>query len=478
MLSKNIVWRLTGYFMITMIFLVLLVGSLFLLLIVQHNKQVNQEALLMRGQSIAETVSEFLVDETQRNKSGFGAYMKLVDDVALAQVWIVNQDNEIITTHTSRSLGQSHNYFQPLPDYASQILESTSVGKVVITSKVVSGEEQLIIGIPVYSNDQEYIGSVLLSSPVSDFESVLNTSMLILTISFAFGLVVTFFLGLYFSRVFTKPLMKIRETTLSLASGDYDARSNIKSQDEIASLANDIDNLAIKLKSASEKESKLEQLRNNFIANISHELRTPVTVIRGSLEALLDNVITESAQVELYHNQMLKETIFLQKLITDLLELSKLENSEFSIDMEKVNLVEIVNDTILSFKLLAKKKSLNIKFESDTNLYMINGDYDRLKQLISILLDNAIKFSLSEKEVKIKLYANGLSIFNYGSLLTDEQINNMFLRFQQVRNETNKQGSGLGLSIAQEIAKRHNAVISAQNLEDGVQFIVKLPPKI
>lgn len=117
-----------------------------------------------------------------------------------------------------------------------------------------------------------------------------------------------------------------------LAERDYSARTNIKQNDEIGELARTLDILAERLELADAESQKLEKLRREFIANISHELRTPVTVIRGSLEALRDGVVTEKADVEEFHEQMYKESLFLQRLINDLLDLSRLQNTDFPIE--------------------------------------------------------------------------------------------------------------------------------------------------
>lgn len=117
-----------------------------------------------------------------------------------------------------------------------------------------------------------------------------------------------------------------------MAERDYSARTNIKQNDEIGELARTLDILAERLELADAESQKLEKLRRKFIANISHELRTPVTVIRGSLEALRDGVVTEKADVEEFHEQMYKESLFLQRLINDLLDLSRLQNTDFPIE--------------------------------------------------------------------------------------------------------------------------------------------------
>lgn len=178
-----------------------------------------------------------------------------------------------------------------------------------------------------------------------------------------------------------------------LAERDYSARTNIKQNDEIGELARTLDILAERLELADAESQKLEKLRREFIANISHELRTPVTVIRGSLEALRDGVVTEKADVEEFHEQMYKESLFLQRLINDLLDLSRLQNTDFPIEKSPLNLVDVIHDAVRSGRQLGADKKLQITGSADKDIYMLNGDYGRLRQMLMIFCITASSFA-------------------------------------------------------------------------------------
>ena len=117
---------------------------------------------------------------------------------------------------------------------------------------------------------------------------------------------------------FTKPLNRMKDIAVRLADGDFSAVNALRQNDEIGELAATMDLLAVRLKDASQESSRLEQMRRDFISNVSHELRTPVTVLRGSLEAITDGIITEPAQIQEYQQQMLRESLHLQRLVDDL----------------------------------------------------------------------------------------------------------------------------------------------------------------
>ena len=212
-------------------------------------------------------------------------------------------------------------------------------------------------------------------------------------------------------------------------------------------------------------------MRQNFIANISHELRTPITVIRGSIEAICDGIIKDSEQLKDYNEQILSDSIHLQRLVNDLIDLTKLQNTDFSIDKSTINLFEIINDAVRSMKQISTKKGVKINFSSENAIeedrYLFVGDYQRIRQMIIIVLDNAIKFSNENQEVDILLKKENnkyeLKICDSGRGIDSKNIGEIFNRYHKSNTEENKNGMGLGLAIAKEIAIRHNIEIMVES---------------
>ena len=213
-------------------------------------------------------------------------------------------------------------------------------------------------------------------------------------------------------------------------------------------------------------------MRQNFIVNISHELRTPITVIRGSMEAICDGIISDPEQLKEYNRQILSDSIHLQRLVNDLIDLTKLQNTDFSIDKSIIDLSEIVNDAVRSMKQISTKKNIKINFfgnkvNQKKENYLFTGDYQRIRQMIIIILDNAIKFSSENQKIDIYLRKVNkkyeLKICDYGKGIDPENIGEIFNRYHKSNTEENKNGMGLGLAIAKEIAIRHNIEILAES---------------
>lgn len=312
---------------------------------------------------------------------------------------------------------------------------------------------------------------MLLHSPVHGTDDTIAQGMTILFFSILVALIISFLLLIIFSYYFTKPLSKMKSTALKLANGEYKVKNNITQNDEIGELACTLDILAARLYDASCESAKLEQMRRDFVANISHELKTPVTVIRGSLEALVEKVVTEPIQVEEYQLQMLSEAKFLQRLIGDLLDLSRLQNTDFVIEKSEISICDIVDDVVRSATHLAQKKGVTISTDKKSNHCIICGDYGRIRQMLFIILDNAIKFSPQNGTIEVILTEHELSIKDNGKGIEPEHLPYIFDRFYKSRSEQNKTGTGLGLAIAKQIADRHNIqVIVESKIGYGSKF--------
>ncbi len=300
------------------------------------------------------TISQRLSDYISGNKHmmpGLGAYIKLLDDIAMTDVWLVDNNMNIITSKSS------NNETPTLPSSGDYAIKEAFKGKISFSENFsdILNTKTLTASAPIYSNGN-IVACVLLHSPVEGITSITKNGISILIISIVLSLFISIFISIALAVYFTKPLNKMKHTANLLSTGNYTAKTNIKQNDEIGDLAKSIDILSEKLKEAAYESEKLDKMRKDFISNISHELRTPVTVIRGSLEALSDGIIKDPEKIKEYYNQMLSESIQLQRLINDLLDLSRLQNLDFKIETTPLNILDVVNDSIRSMRQISNKK--------------------------------------------------------------------------------------------------------------------------
>jgi len=311
----------------------------------------------------------------------------------------------------------------------------------------------------------------LLHTSISGMTGSVRQGISIMFLSTVLALMISVIIGIILSLSFTRPLKKMKNTALALARKDYSAKTGVVQNDEIGQLAYTIDELSIQLDAASKESERLAKMKQDFMTNISHELKTPVTVIRGSAEALVDKVVNDPVQIEQYHKQILNDSIMLQRLVEDLLELSRLQNMDFSMSKQRILINDIISDAVHSSSHIAKPKNININlFMEDFNVEM-EGDYARLRQMFVIVLDNAVKFSNQGSKIEVMCSKNTIVIKDYGCGISRKDIPYIFERFYKMNNEANRTGTGLGLAIAKQIANRHNIEILVNSNEGiGTEF--------
>ena len=395
----------------------------------------------------------------------------------MAEVWIVDaKTGNIVQGRNDKE--QSFSYLK-LPPNAEETIKKAIAGETTTTENFNEflNENSITVAVPI-KNKNTIEGVVLLHSPVKYMSSALESGIYTLIFSILAALILASISAVWLSISFIKPLNKIRDATTELAQGNYEVTTDVNQSDEIGELAQSIDKLALQLDKSSKESERFEKMRQNFIANISHELRTPITVIRGSMEAICDGIISEPEQLKEYNEQILSDSVHLQRLVNDLIDLTKLQNTDFSIDKSRINLFEIVNDAIRSMKRISAKKNIKINFIAENNErfenYLFIGDYQRIRQMIIIILDNAIKFSNKNQKIDIFLQKKDgkyeLKIADNGKGIDPENIGEIFNRYHKSNTEENKNGMGLGLAIAKEIALRHNIKIFVES-EPNVKTI-------
>ncbi len=228
----------------------------------------------------------------------------------------------------------------------------------------------------------------------------------------------------------------------------------------------------------SESE-RLEQLRKDFIANVSHEFRTPLTVIKGSIEALNDGTIEKKEDIERYHSRILSETRILQRLVGDLLELSRLQSGKISVNEEKVHIASLLSDLTKSMQTIAVKKEIYIEYSPIVNVPPVSGDYDRLRQLFTIFIDNAIKYSPEKTNIHIGIGVKSnleITIQDNGYGISDEELPYVWDRFYKTDKSRKGNGTGLGLAIAKHIIQLHGGYVTMQSSPgEGTTVTVYLP---
>lgn len=394
-------------------------------------------------------------------------YIKLLNRMDMSDIWIINDNHQFLISNNRHHRPVQYN---ELPPGGVDVINEALQGNIVVADSFsgVLGTPATTAAAPIKGADGSYVGAVLMHSPINEMNNSIHYAIRLLIISSLFAMMIALPASLLVSYYCTEPLRKMKKMVLAIADGKYNIKTNIHQSDEIGELASSFDQMAVKLDEAAKESGRLDKARRIFTANVSHELRTPVAVLRASLEALTSGVIKDETMQKEYHQQMLNETIYLERLVNDMLELSKLQNPDFKIEMSKFILNDLISDAARAMRPFAAAKHIHILTELTLPPAEMTGDYGRLRQMIMVVLDNAIKFSEPGGEIKLQLCLDDqlalLKITDNGCGISPDILPHIFDRFHKVDNERNKKGTGLGLAIAKQIAMRHGIDIKVNSV--------------
>lgn len=293
------------------------------------------------------------------------------------------------------------------------------------------------------------------------------------------GAVILALLGsFYYSKKITQPLVNINKTAKDMANLQFEQRIPIKTSDEIGELSESINNLSDnlhrhinQLQHEIQKEKQLEHTRKNFIAGVSHELKTPLSIIQSCTAILQDGLAKD--RTDHYFEAINREVSRMDRLIVDMLELAKYESGTFQLQPEAFPVKEAIQNVFNQLMMKIQEKDLQIHM--DVADVTVLADQHRIEQVLSNFLSNAIKHTPPAGQVTIEAHPDGdhvrISIINEGEPIEDTQLKRIWDQFYQEKKAGRaKDGTGLGLAIAKNILKLHDAEYSAQNTDNGVCF--------
>ncbi len=296
-----------------------------------------------------------------------------------------------------------------------------------------------------------------------------------------FTLLATLLLGLIFIRILTKNFVEIINVMQKFRQGDLNARVHVKSTGELKQLSDIFNEMADILTRNVDKLKEVEVLRRELIANVSHDLRTPISIIHGYVETLHMKEDTISTQDRKRHmNTILDSTVKLERLVNELFELSKLEANQVQPQKEPFYISELVSDLSNKYHFIAKHKSIFIDTVLAKDLPPVYADISLIERVMQNLLDNAIKFTPEGGKVFIqtqKINENvEITVTDTGIGIPEKERDNIFGRYYKVNNISDlKKNTGLGLAIVKKILDLHECSLDLISNPGGTSFIFRLP---
>lgn len=393
--------------------------------------------------------------------------LKAIDTYISAPIWIINASGKLVLNSREQI-----DYDNPT---VYEYFDPTSSGKYYMTGNFFGAfeEETLSVFSPITSNFK-VSGYVVIHTPMSNIKAsrdkILNISYVSLGIMFLLSLIIL----IAFTEMVYIPLKKITVATEQYASGNMQYDLSIPKNDEMGYLADTLNYMASEIARSEDNQKK-------FVANVSHDFRSPLTSIRGYLEAMLDGTIP-CEQQEKYLGIVLNETDRLTKLTNSLLQLNNLNIKGVLLDRTDFDVNGVVKKTAETFEGTCTARKISIELILTGEYLYVNADMPKIQQVLYNLLDNAIKFSHANSVIKLETTEKNDKVFvsvkDSGIGIPKDSLKLIWDRFYKtdLSRGKDKKGTGLGLAITKEIVQAHNENINVISTEGvGTEFIFTLP---
>ena len=295
----------------------------------------------------------------------------------------------------------------------------------------------------------------------------------------------------------TKPIVRLTEISSRMKNLDFDAKFDSNGETEIDVLGENINELSDKLeKTISELKTannellrdieikdKNEEMRKEFLANVSHELKTPIALIQSYSEGLKEGIIDDEESRDYYLDVIIDESYRMNNLVKEIMTLSELEFGNKPLEIERFDLVELINNKISSNQILLKQNEIELEFDHEDEQLFVWADEFKTEEVLENYLSNAIHYCEGEKRIKISLLKKEetvrINVFNTGSKINDEDADRIWEKFFKADRARSRDygGTGIGLSIVKAIMTAINMEYGCSNEENGVNFYFELPIK-
>lgn len=430
----------------------------------KQNSLVNQANLMVK-QTIAPYVKGNVSVEYLQKR------FNEVEDTLQTRVWYFDRKGKLLTASNPEQ-------YEKLPENLMDlgvVLDIKDSFNLMGNFNNMFDTSMISIGFPIYVEEIER-GYLVLHTSITEISDLQSDMLSIMYMPFLVMILIVGIVLAYLSGTVIRPIAKINKTAREYAKGNFDAKTGVKRDDELGELSDSLEYMASEL-------SKLDEYRRNFIANISHDFRSPLTSIKGYLEAMIDGTIPVE-KYDRYLNIVLNESKRLTKLTTGLLELNNFDTCGPILKKTTFDIVDVIRSTRNTVEGQCEQKKIDLRLECPAENTTVYADKMKIGQVINNLVDNAIKFSPDNSTITVKVYEKNEKIFvsvkDEGPGIEKDKQNKVFDRFYKTDSSRgkDKQGTGLGLSITKEIIKAHGEHIDLISTEGvGSEFVFSLPTK-
>ena len=447
--------------------------------------------------SVYELINDYYIDPTQ--------YVNI--ETELEKMSVKNNFDILIKDNNGINVYTTNKGFTSVIGTINDIIKEFNNGKEIETNDKFSIRKQNDL-----KNQMSYImlsgrldnGYYLyIRIPISSIQDSVKISNNFLLLMAGITILIASIMVSIVSRKFTEPILELNNIAKRMSNLDFSKKYEVKNtKDEIDELGKSINIMSEKLEKTIkqlrssnvelerdiEEKSKIDEMRKSFISDVSHELKTPIALIQGYSEGLLENVNTDEESRKFYAEVILDESNKMDKLVKQLLELMKLEYGKREFNDKEFDIVEVENEVIRKSKVMIEEKEAEVIFENQNSINVFADDF-YIEQVLTNYLTNAIKNVMinedNKKIIKIKneiLQGKNkvrISVFNTGKNIREEDLNRIWNRFYKVDESRNRDdgGTGIGLSFVKAVMSNYGNNYGVINKDDGVEFYFDLDLK-
>ncbi|AOT70232.1 sensor histidine kinase [Geosporobacter ferrireducens] len=445
----------------------LILGLLFSQLANSYFFQRHEKLLIEEGGKLNEMVVAHLNGRISAER--LNLELQAMERFLNTRIWVMDKRGTIygVSSNEKQWIGKQITAKEML-----QVLQ----GSVIVKKGIFDAEwkvPMVTVGMPIMVNGRVE-NALIMHSPLYEITDAIQGVHRIIWLAMGISFLLSTLIIYFVSKRMSSPLQAMGSAAEKLADGDFTQRIVINTEDEIGQVTKAFNGMAEKLET-------IEENRRNFIAAVAHELRSPLTLIKGFVEGILDGTVEEKDQGK-YLQVILKETERLNKLTTNLLDLQKMESDQYPIHLQVFDINELIRRTLLKYDEEIERKSVGVLLQLQGEKMMVSGDRDAIEQVLSNLLDNAMKFIEEEGRIKVisktHLQKAWISVRDNGIGIPLENQQSIWERFYKVdkSRDRNKEGTGLGLYIVKKIIDRHGERIQVESeAGQGTVFTFTLP---
>ena len=343
-----------------------------------------------------------------------------------------------------------------------------------------------------YCSDNQTI--VIMSTPVAGLKESVNISNKFLIYVAIIGFIITVIITFLITKMITSPILQLAEISNKMGKLDFTARYEGKRSDEIQTLGQNMNYMSDRLKKAISKlqeanevlkedikrKEAIDEMRKDFIANVSHELKTPIALIQGYAEGLNEGLCEDEESRKYYTEVIMDESEKMNKMVKQLLTLSSLESGNSILHKENFNMTSLTEGVLSSISILIGEKNVKVDFDTSRDVFLYADEF-KIEEVVTNYISNAIHHVNDNGTIKIDVSEDEsnvyFSVYNTGNQIPEKDLANVWEKFFKVDKAHSRSygGSGIGLSIVKAIVEAHGGAVKVVNKSDGVEFGFKIP---